>query len=129
MKIAIFIMIIIILLAGAGGGYFWWTQKQISALNATLGTKDVQLAEQNQVIEDYKQQLATVQRANTAYNTQLNAIRSKAAQLQDQLNKLNLTTNAAINPRETERQINSRYQQIFTELTQVGKPVNPTGGK
>ena len=120
--------IVIILLAGGGGGYYWWTQKQIGALSAEVGAKDVQIAEQTQVIKDYMQQLVTVQQANAAYNNQLNAIRARAAQLQDQLNKLNLTTNAAINPRETEKQINARYQQIFDELMRVGKPTE-TGGK
>ena len=121
-------VIVIILLLGGAGGYYWWTQKQVTTLNNELTVKTVQLAEQEQVIKDYKQQLATVQRTNTAYNNQLNAIRTKATQLQDQLNKLNLTTNAALNPREVEKEINVRFQQTFDELSKISSSVK-TGGK
>jgi biopolymer transport protein ExbB/TolQ len=114
----------IVLLSLPVGVYAWWTQGELTNLHNQLEVQLLKVAEQDKTIEDYKKQAILNKQLSDNYNQELNKIRAQSAQLRDQIDKLNLQLNAASDPRETEKLINSRFQETFKEL----KVLNRSGG-
>jgi predicted nucleic acid-binding Zn-ribbon protein len=117
--------VFIVLLSLPAGGYVWWTQNELGNLHNQLEVQIVKAAEQDKTIEDYKKQMILNQQLNDNYNQELSKIRTQSTQLRDQIDKLNLQLQAAADPREVEKLINSRFQDTFKEL----RALNHTGGK